>query len=74
MHIEISDPSFMDDLRGYLQRHGCPSEVRGADRFEVRVIRSSAPPLSEGEERAKVFTHVRDWCEDHPGVKANLLS
>jgi hypothetical protein len=72
MHIEISDPSFMDDLRSYLQRQGCPSEVRANDRLEVHVIRSAETPLSEGEERAKVFAHIRDWCQDHPGVKANL--
>jgi hypothetical protein len=74
MHIEISDPAFMDDLRGYLQRQGCPSEIRGSDRLEVRVIQSAETRLSAGEERAKVFTHIRDWCRDHPGVKANLLS
>jgi hypothetical protein len=74
MHIEISDPSFVDDLRVYLQRHGCPSELRGEERLEVRVIWSPETPLSEAQERAKVFTHIRDWCQDHPGVKANLLS
>jgi hypothetical protein len=74
MRIEISDPSLMDDLRVYLQRHGCPSETRTEDSFEVRVIWSPETPLSEAQLRAKVFTHIRDWCQDHPGVKANVLT
>ena len=73
MRIEISDPSLMDDLRVYLQRHGCPSEARGDDVFEVRVLRPADTPLSEAQIRAKVFGHLRDWCADHPGVKANVL-
>jgi hypothetical protein len=72
MHIEISDPSSMDDLRVYLQRHGCPSEVRSADTFEVRVLWSPETPLSDAQMRTKVFEHMRAWCQRHPGIKANL--
>lgn len=74
MLIEISDPSAMDALRRHLQRHGCPSEVRGEDTFEVRALWSPDAPLTEEQIRAKVFAHVRDWCADNRGVKANLLS
>jgi len=74
MKIEISDPSWMHDLRLYLQRHGCPSELRADDVLEVRVLWSPSAPLTEPERRAKVFGHLRDWCHAHPGVKANLLS
>jgi hypothetical protein len=74
MRVELSDPSQMNDLRVYLQRHGCPSEVRTEDTFEVRVLWSSQAPLSEAQLRAKVFSHIRDWCRDHPGVKANVLT
>jgi hypothetical protein len=74
MKIEISDPRFTDELRAYLQRHGCPSERRTEDTFEVRVLWSPDAPLTDAEARAKVFTHVREWCRIRPGVKANLLS
>jgi hypothetical protein len=74
MRIEISDPSHMDDLRMYLQRHGCPSETRTDEILEVRVLWSPETQLSDAQLRAKVFAHVRDWCRDHPGVKANVLS
>jgi hypothetical protein len=72
MHIEISDPSLMDDLRTYLQRHGCPSEVRSEDTFEVRVLWSPQTPLTDAQVRTKVFEHLRDWGRNHPGVKTNL--
>jgi hypothetical protein len=31
---------------------------------------------SEGErpDRLKIFGHLRDWCAEHPGVKANILA
>ncbi len=74
MQIEISDPSFMDSLRGYLQGHGCPSEPTGPDTFEVRVLRSTDEPLTDTQVRAKVFGHLREWCAANAGVKANLLS
>lgn len=74
MYVEISDPSYLDDLRTYLQRHGCPSEARTEDTFEVRVLWSPEAPLTDAEERAKVFAHLRDWCARHPGVKANVHS
>ncbi|MGH3116797.1 MAG: hypothetical protein ACRDQ2_06725 [Gaiellales bacterium] len=74
MEIEISDPRLTDELRAYLQRNGCPSERRTEDRFEVRVLWSPDAPLTEAQIRAKVFGHLRDWCLNHPGVKANLLS
>jgi hypothetical protein len=74
MQIEISDPAYMDSLRAYLQQAGCPSERRTDDIVEVLVLRSSDEPMSEPEMRMKIFGHLREWCSDHPGVKANLLS
>jgi hypothetical protein len=74
MRIEISDPRLADELRAYLQRHGCPSERRTDETFEVRVLWSPDAALTDGQIRAKVFGHVRDWCREHPGVKANLLA
>lgn len=72
MYVEISDPAFMDDLRAYLQRQGCPSEVRSEDTFEVRVLWSPEADLTEAQIRAKIYEHLRDWCRGRPGVKANL--
>jgi hypothetical protein len=74
MQIEISDPSYMDSLRAHLQQHGCPSERRNEEVVEVRVLWSPERPLTEGEERAKVFGLLREWCAGNPGVKANILS
>ena len=74
MKVELSDPSFLDDLRVYLQRNGCPSERHSQDTVDVRVLRSPDTHLADAQQRAKVFTHVRDWCQDDPGVKANLLA
>jgi hypothetical protein len=74
MLIEISDPSYLVDLSRYLQKHGCPCEKRTEETFEVRVLWTSGAPLTDAQMRAKVFGHVRVWCADHPGIKANLLS
>jgi hypothetical protein len=72
MRIEVSDPRLVEKLRTYLQRHGCPSELMTEDTFEVRVAWSPEGALTDGQIRAKVFGHLRDWCVDHPGVKANV--
>ena len=37
------------------------------------VLRSPERPLTDAEQRAKVFG-LREWCAANPGVKANLLS
>jgi hypothetical protein len=74
MQIEISDPAYMGSLRAHLQERGCPSEPRGAEIVEVRVLWSPDRPLTEAEIRAKIFGHLREWCAANPGVKANLLS
>jgi len=74
MQIEISDPAYLPSLRAFLQEHGCPSEPRTAEVVEVRVLWSPEEPLTDAEQRAKVFGHLREWCAANPGVKANLLS
>jgi hypothetical protein len=74
MQIEISDPAYMDSLRAHLQQQGCPSELRGVEIVEVRVLWSPERPLTDGEMRAKILGHLREWCAANPGVKANLLS
>lgn len=74
MQIEISDPAYMDSLRAYLQHAGCPSERRTDEIVEVRVLWSPDAPMTETEMRSKIFGHLRAWCSDNPGVKANLLS
>jgi hypothetical protein len=72
VRIEVSDPNFLEDLRGYLQRNGCPSEQNGADTFEVRVLWPAEELRSDTADRLKIFRHLRDWCADHPGVRANI--
>lgn len=74
MQIEISDPAYMESLRAFLQQEGCPSELRSGEVVEVVVLRSPERPLTDAEQRAKVFGHLREWCAANPGVKANLLS
>ncbi len=74
MQIEISDPAYMDSLRAHLQQEGCPSERRTEEVVEVVVLRSPERPLTDSEQRAKVFGHLREWCAANPGVKANILS
>ena len=74
MQIEISDPAYMDSLRAHLQQEGCPSERRTDEVVEVVVLRSPERPLTDSEQRAKVFGHLREWCAANPGVKANILS
>ena len=74
MQIELSDPDLVESLRRHLQQEGCPSERRSAEVVEVRVLWSPDRPLTEAEERAKVFGHLREWCAANPGVKANFLS
>ena len=74
MQIEISDPAYLDSLRSHLQQEGCPSEARTHEVLEVRVLWSAERPLTEAEQRAKVFGVLREWCVANPGVKANILS
>jgi hypothetical protein len=74
MQIELSDPAYMESLRAFLQQEGCPSELRSGEVVEVVVLRSPERPLTDAEQRAKVFGHLREWCVANPGVKANLLS
>ena len=72
MRIEVSDPSLLDDLRGYLQRNGCPSEQKGVDSVDVGVLWSADALRSEQADKLKIFRHLREWCEEHPGVRANI--
>jgi hypothetical protein len=74
MKIEVNDPLLVSDLRGFLQRNGCPSESWTEDTFEVRVLRALDEDRSESLDRAKVVTHLREWCAAHPGVHTNLIS
>jgi hypothetical protein len=74
MQIEISDPAYMGSLRSHLQEAGCPSELRSNEIVEVVVLWSPERPLTDAEQRAKVFGHLREWCAANPGVKANILS
>ena len=53
---------------------GCPSELRSDEVVDVVVLWSPERPLTETEQRAKVFGHLREWCAANPGVKANVLS
>ena len=70
MRVEVSDPTLLEDLRGFLLKNGCPSESQAADICEVRVM------WSEGDrsDRLKIFGNLREWCAEHPGVKANILA
>jgi hypothetical protein len=74
VRIEVSDPGLLEDLRGYLQRNGCPSEQNGAGTFEVRVLWPAEALRSDTADRLKIFRHLREWCADHPGVHANILT
>jgi hypothetical protein len=73
MRVEVSDPGLLEDLRGYLLKNGCPSESRSPDTCEVRVLWADVQ-RSETADRLKIFGHLREWCSDHPGVKANILA
>jgi hypothetical protein len=73
VRIEVSDPSLLEDLRGYLQRNGCPSELAGAATFEVRVLWPAETARTDNGDRLKIFRHLREWCADHPGARANIL-
>jgi len=74
VRIEVSDPSLLEDLRGYLQRNGCPSEQNSAATCEVRVLWPPETPRSDNGERLKIFRHLREWCADHPGARADILA
>jgi hypothetical protein len=74
VRIEISDPAYVEALRAHLQQEGCPSERRSDEVIEVAFLRSSDRPLTEEEQRAKLFGLLRAWCAANPGVKANVLS
>ena len=73
VRVEVSDPTLLEDLRGYLLKNGCPSEPRSADICEVRVLWSEGE-RSDSADRLKIFGHLREWCAEHPGVKANMMT
>ena len=73
VRVEVSDPTLLEDLRGYLLKNGCPSEPRSVDICEVRVLWSEGE-RSDSADRLKIFGHLREWCAEHPGVKANILT
>ena len=73
MRVEVSDSALLEDLRGFLLANGCPSEPRSDDVCEVGVLRSDGEG-SQTADRLKIFGHLREWCAEHPGVKANILS
>jgi hypothetical protein len=74
VRIEVSNPQLLEDLRGFLQRNGCPSEQRTPDTFEVRVLWPAETLRSDTADRLKIFRHLREWCAEHPGVHANILT
>jgi hypothetical protein len=74
VRIEVSNPQLLEDLRGFLQRNGCPSEQRTPDTCEVRVLWPAETLRSDTADRLKIFRHLREWCAEHPGVHANILS
>jgi hypothetical protein len=74
VRIEVSNPSLLEDLREYLRRNGCPSELNGAGTCEVCVLWPSEELRSDTGDRLKIFRHLREWCADHPGVHANILT
>jgi hypothetical protein len=73
VRVEVSDPTLLEDLRGYLLKNGCPSESWSVDICEVRVLWSEGE-RSDSADRLKIFGHLREWCAEHPGVKANILT
>jgi hypothetical protein len=73
VRVEVSDPTLLGDLRAFLLENGCPSEPRSAEVCEVGVLRANGDG-SETADRLKIFGHLREWCADHPGVKANILA
>jgi hypothetical protein len=73
VRVEVSDPTLLEDLRSYLLKNGCPSEPLGAEICEVRVLWSEGD-RSDSADRLKIFGHLREWCAEHPGVKANILT
>jgi hypothetical protein len=70
----VSNPQLLEDLRGFLQRNGCPSEQRTPDTCEVRVLWPAEALRSDTADRLKIFRHLREWCAEHPGVHANILN
>jgi len=40
----------------------------------VRVLWPPEAPRSDNGERLKIFRHLREWCADHPGARADILA
>jgi hypothetical protein len=40
----------------------------------VRVLWPAESLRSDTADRLKIFRHLREWCEEHPGARANILS
>jgi hypothetical protein len=66
MKVEISDPSFADDLVSFLRRARCEAEHEEGGELAVRMPGA----LPEVAARLELEAYLTAWQSLHPGVRA----
>ena len=66
MKVEISDPSFADDLVSFLRRARCEAEHEEGGELAVRMPGA----LPEAAARLELEAYLTAWQRLHPGVRA----
>ena len=70
LHVYISHPALLWDLRACLQRSGCVAEQRRAHELEVYLPNAR----NDHDARRKVNVCLALWQVKNPGVEAYVLT
>lgn len=66
MHVELSDPTFADELVAFLRRAECEVERNGGGTLHV-IMPDDVP---EEAARLELEAYLQAWQALHPGVRA----
>jgi len=70
VRVRISDPNFVDDLVGFLQRARCLAEIRSDGTVDVFLPHDLPPSVA----RAELESYLRLWARSKPGTQAALVA
>ena len=69
MHVYISEPAVLPDLRDFLERSECVVRQWHAYDLEVHVTRA----FSEAQARRELDVYLATWQAFNPGVEAYVI-
>jgi hypothetical protein len=69
LHVYLSQPAVLPDLRDFLERADCVVRECHAYDLEVRVTRA----LSEDQARRELDVYLATWQAFNPGIEAYVI-